>query len=212
MLWLLYTATVVTVNCGNEQDCVLVLGGSAQREIYSAVLARKYPARYIVISGGQFPQCTARVFVDAGAPIERVILEQSATSTFENFFYSISILKRINAKRVGVVTSIGNEQRGLWMARIFLWANGLAVDNEVLPGSFCQSGHDEEPLKTFFDVTRTVLVAPLTVFYHPAGKQLKLADVNVSTPCQCTVVPPEVQEEYERVVGLQPYKKDRPVH
>lgn len=197
-VWLAINAVSVFFNSQSKEDCVLVLGGSVGRELYAAVLAKHYPDNFTIVSGGEQPPCSRVIFEKAGAPLDKVILERSARSTFENFTFSIPILKRLHAKRVGVITSLGNEQRGMWMARIFLWANGIAVDNKIIPGEYSQGGHEEEPLKTALDVLRSIAWAPVTNIFAPPGEQINLNEVVVPKTMDCHPVPDGLQQEYEK--------------
>lgn len=197
-VWLGINAVSVLSNSEGKEDTVLVLGGSVGRELYAAVLAKRYPDTMTIVSGGEQPPCSRAIFEKAGAPLDKVILERSARSTFENFTFSLPILKRLHSKKVGVITSVGNEQRGMWMARIFLWANGIAVDNKIIPGEFSQSGHEEEPLKTALDVLRSIAWAPVTNVFAPPGEQINLNEVVMPETMQCHPVPEGLQQEYEK--------------
>ncbi|MBY0552771.1 MAG: YdcF family protein [Candidatus Obscuribacterales bacterium] len=196
--WLLITATTVLLNSQEKEDSILVLGGSVAREVYAAVLAKKEPNRLTIVSGGEPPLCTRKIFESIAAPVDNVILDRSATNTFENFTYSIPILRRHHAKKTGVITSEGNEQRSVWMARIFLWSNGIAVENKIIPGEFSQVGHNESPLKTALDVIRSAAWAPFSGISPPAGEVVTLRDViDSTTKCTCQPVPEHLAEEYE---------------
>lgn len=199
--WLSINAVSVVLNSQAKEDSILVLGGSVGREVYAAVLARQNPEHLTIVSGGEPPNCTRKIFANVGAPVDKVVLDRSARTTFENFTYSLPILKRYHAKKVGILTSEGHEQRAVWMARIFLWANGIAVDNKIMPGEFSQSGHNEEPFKTMLDVIRSIAWAPITNVFSPGGDVVMLKDVSSDTTgCNCQPVPVKLPEEYERLV------------
>ena len=68
-------------------DAFLVLGGSINREIYAAQLAKVYPHTPILISHGSEEPCISLLFQRTNAPISQVWLENCAESTFDNFFF-----------------------------------------------------------------------------------------------------------------------------
>lgn len=200
-IWLLINTISVVINSQAKEDSIVVLGGSVGREVYAAVLARQNPDRLTIVSGGEPPACTRKIFANVGAPVDKVVLDRSARTTFENFTYSLPILKRYHSKKVGIITSEGHEQRAVWMARIFLWSNGIAVDNKILPGEYSQSGHNEEPFKTALDVIRSIAWAPITNIFAPGGDVVMLKDVSSDTTgCNCQPVPAELSAEYEKAV------------
>lgn len=92
-----------------EEDALIVLGAAVQGDRVSSILAARlneaadYAAKnedaVIIVSGGQGPQenLTEAAAMEAyliakGIPLERIIKEEQATSTYENFKYSKEIL------------------------------------------------------------------------------------------------------------------------
>lgn len=92
-----------------EEDAVIVLGAAVQGDRVSSILAARlneaaeYAAQnedaLIIVSGGQGPQenlteaaAMETYLIAKGIPQERIIKEEQATSTFENFKYSREIL------------------------------------------------------------------------------------------------------------------------
>lgn len=92
-----------------DEDVVIVLGAGVRGEQVSQMLAyrldkaaeysAKNPKAVIVVSGGQGPQenitealAMERYLLDKGVAKERIIKEEAATSTYENFLYSKRIL------------------------------------------------------------------------------------------------------------------------
>ncbi|MEC4853231.1 MAG: hypothetical protein SAJ12_19800, partial [Jaaginema sp. PMC 1079.18] len=68
-------------------DGFLVLGGSIQREIYTAQLLQQFPDIPVLISHGSPEPCIWLIFERENAPRDRVWLENCADSTFENFYF-----------------------------------------------------------------------------------------------------------------------------
>lgn len=96
-------------NATFDEDVAIVLGAGVRGEQVSQMLAyrldkaaeysAKNPKAVIVVSGGQGPQeditealAMERYLLDKGVAKERIIKEEDATSTYENFLYSKKIL------------------------------------------------------------------------------------------------------------------------
>ena len=92
-----------------HEDAVIVLGAGIHGETVSSPLAyrldrafaywRQNPSAVIVVTGGQGFQehiseaeAMARYLLQAGVPREKILKEEQATSTYENFQYSKAIL------------------------------------------------------------------------------------------------------------------------
>ena len=95
-----------------DEDALIVLGSGIRGETVSSSLKQrldkaieyweKNPNAVIIVSGGQGPQenitealAMKRYLVDAGVPENTIVMEEQATSTFENFKYSKEILKEL---------------------------------------------------------------------------------------------------------------------
>ena len=95
-----------------DEDALIVLGSGIRGETVSASLKQrldkaleyweKNPDAVIIVSGGQGPQeditealAMQRYLVDAGVPDSSIVMEDKATSTFENFKYSKEILSEL---------------------------------------------------------------------------------------------------------------------
>lgn len=117
-------------------DCVLVLGAALgpggrprgalrRRTLVGAALVASGRARYLVLSGGcprpGPPEAAvmARIAELAGAPADRVILEDRSTTTFENFACCQALIRRRGWRRVVVVTDAAHMARALMVARWF---------------------------------------------------------------------------------------------
>ncbi len=96
-------------NATHREDAVLVLGcgidgervtGSLARRLDAAIAYRaQNPDAVIVVSGGQGPQeaiteaeAAARYLTERGVPADKIIKEEQATSTVENFKYTAALL------------------------------------------------------------------------------------------------------------------------
>ncbi len=147
-------------------DAFLVLGGSIQREIYVAELAKQYPETPILISQGSAEPCIWLIFERAGAPMQNVWLEKCADSTFENFYFSSPILREWHTRKVKLLTSETHLPRAVWLAQILLGAQGIWVELETVPEEGVPA-NQESWLKTSLDVTRSLLWAVASQAYRP---------------------------------------------
>ena len=162
-------------------DTFLVLGGSINREVYVAKLAKQFPDVPILISQGSDDPCILQIFQREQISIDHVWLEKCADSTFGNFFFTLPILKSWKTKKVKLITSQTHLPRAKLLADIILGANGIAVDLDVAPETGVP-GNYESTLKTIVDVTRSLFWALFSQAIQPSCSQLiELADVELST-------------------------------
>ncbi len=159
-------------------DVFLVLGGSINREIYVAQLAKQYPNTPILISQGSDDPCILLIFQREQTPLDNVWLEKCAESTFGNFFFTSPILKTWHVKKVRLITSQTHLPRAKLLADIILGSQGIAVDLDLAPETGVP-GNDESTLKTTMDVTRSLFWALISQAIKPScSKLVKLTDVD----------------------------------
>ena len=159
-------------NAGSGKvDAFLVLGGGIYREIYAAQVAIANPTIPILISQGSADPCIWIMFQLQQAPIEKIWLEKCARSTFDNFYFSIPILKQWGVHKVKLITSQSHTPRALWMAKILLGSQGIWVEPEIIP-DVVAPGNKEENWKTAIDLGRSVGWAVLSQFYHPLCEEI----------------------------------------
>lgn len=99
----------ISDNADYTEDAVIVLGAAVQGDTPSLTLAdrldaaveyhTKNPNALIVVSGGKGPQenvteafAMEKYLIEKGVPKEKILKEENATSTFENFTFSKEIL------------------------------------------------------------------------------------------------------------------------
>lgn len=177
--WLICnTITLVSVS-SQPVDALFVLGGSICREIYVAKEVKKYPDIPILISHGSLEPCVWLIFDEENTELQKVWLENCANSTWENFYYSIPILRRWGTHKVKLITSTSHLPRAKWMAQIMLGANGIWVEPDIIQERGIP-GNREFWLKTGLDVTRSLLWAGLSQIIQPQCTQVKrLAEVDM---------------------------------
>jgi len=157
-----------------------VLGGSITREIYVAKVATMNPDIPIIISTGSDDPCIVLIFDREGARLDNTWLETCADSTFDNFFFSVPILKSWGVKKVEMITSDTHLPRAGIMGKISLMAQGIAVDVNGIPEIDGIPANHESDLKTTLDVTRSFLWAWAGQFINPpCDKVIKLSEVDL---------------------------------
>lgn len=116
-------------------DTLLVLGGTANRERYAALLIKEHPERRVLIAGGSEDPCIWLIFDKAGAPKSNVWMEHCSRNTFENFIYAAPILRQWHTHKVLLITDLPHAYRALPVGRIILGAKGIWVDLVLVPNS-----------------------------------------------------------------------------
>ena len=168
-------------NADLPSDAFLVLGGSVNREIYVAQLAKQYPQTPILISHGSKDPCILLIFQRIQAPINQVWLENCAESTFENFFFALPILESWQVRKVTLITSKTHLPRAQLLSYILLSSQGIWVDLDIAPETGVP-GNNEFWFKTLLDVTRSIFWAVLSQGIKPSCSKLyPLQDVDLNT-------------------------------
>ncbi|AKG24194.1 YdcF family protein [Calothrix sp. 336/3] len=179
-LWLLCTTVTLVGSATKPVGTFFVLGGSITREIYVAKLVKQYPQIPVLVSQGSLPPCILMIFQRENTITNQVWLEECAHSTFDNFYYSVPILRQWGVRKVKVITSPTHLPRAQWMAQIILGSHGIWVEPEIIQEKGVP-GNRENWLKTGLDVTRSLIWAILSQVLQPQCQQLtRLSDVNLA--------------------------------
>ncbi|MDZ8109455.1 MAG: YdcF family protein [Nostoc sp. DedQUE12a] len=177
--WLIFTTITLLYASSQPVDTFFVLGGSIRRETYVVQQAKQYPQIPILISHGSPDPCIWLIFQREFASLENVWLEKCANSTFENFYYSIPLLRKWRVHKVKLITSPTHLPRAKWMAQILLGAHGIWVEPEIVQESGIP-GNQESWLKTALDLTRSLFWAILSQIIQPQCSNVtRLADVDI---------------------------------
>lgn len=181
--WLLNIHSVLQKSAREPVSAILVLGGSIQRELYAAELA-KTNTLPILISQGSADPCIWLIFQRNAARFDQVFLEKCAHSTFDNFKFSLTILESWKVKKVKVITSSSHLPRAQWLAQIMLGSHGIWVDIELAQQQGIP-GNRESWLKTSLDLIRASIWAVLTHFdlvnLPKCSNVIPLSSVDVQT-------------------------------
>ena len=179
-IWLINNGIILQKASQGPVDVFLVLGGSITREIYVAELAKQYPEIPIIISGGSKDPCILLIFRRANAPMQNVLLEKCAKTTFQNFFFSLPILSERQVHKIKLITSPTHLPRAKWLAQIILGSHGIWVEPDIVKEVDGTPGNRESFLLTAFDVFRSLLWSSISQFYSPKCTDLqRLTEVNL---------------------------------
>jgi uncharacterized SAM-binding protein YcdF (DUF218 family) len=172
LLKLFFNITIkLPINAEKPVDAILVLGGSIRREIYVADLSKQYPNIPILISQGSKDPCVRFIFEQKQARLSKVWLEKCANSTFENFFFSVPILRNWRVHKVKLVTSNSHLPRAKYLGYILLESQGIAMELDIAK-EWGIPGNRESRLKTTLDVTRSLIWAVFSQLISPPCSNL----------------------------------------
>ncbi|MDR7542819.1 MAG: YdcF family protein [Armatimonadota bacterium] len=126
-------------------DVVIAISGdgTGERARTAAVLLRRGFAPWMIVSGSRAGAARggaaaemARVAVQAGAPQDRVVLDDQSTSTQDNARHSARLMERHGWKRAILVTSPYHTRRAAVIFRAEFRPRGLALQVYAADGSF----------------------------------------------------------------------------
>lgn len=177
--WLISNTLKLQAASSRPVDAFFVLGGSINREIYVARLAKKAPQVPILISQGSKDPCIWLIFQWINTPKEKVWLEKCAKNTFGNFYFSLPILQEWQVRKIKLITSPSHLPRAKWMAQIILGAHGIWVEPEIVKEDGVP-GNREFWLKTSLDLTRSLMWAVISQAIEPQCNSVtRLVDVDL---------------------------------
>lgn len=177
--WLITNSLKLNAASSGPVDAFFVLGGSINREIHVARLAKKAPSVPILISQGSKDPCIWLIFQWMNAPKEKVWLEKCAKNTFGNFYFSLPILQKWQVRKIELITSPSHLPRAKWMAQIILGAHGIWVEPEIVKEDGIP-GNREFWVKTSLDITRSLIWAIISQAIDPhCSNVTRLLDVDL---------------------------------
>lgn len=134
-------------------QAILVLGGSEQREKFTAEFARDKPDLPIWISGGSPRSYAHKVFAKAGIDSSRLHLDYRAVDTVTNFTTLVDELQAQGIKKLYLITSDYHMRRAQIIGQIVLGSRGIDFTPVTVP-----SMRSPEPMsKAIRDGARSVL-------------------------------------------------------
>jgi uncharacterized SAM-binding protein YcdF (DUF218 family) len=124
-----------------KPDAILVLGGSEDRELFSAQFAKTHPNLPVWISSGAPPEYAERVFQKAGVELDRLNLDYQAVDTVTNFTSVVDRLRQKNIRSVYLITSDYHMRRAQVIGEIVLGSRGINIQPVSIP-----SAQTQEPM------------------------------------------------------------------
>lgn len=136
-----------------QPDAILVLGGSPDREKFTAKFAHEHPKLPIWISSGSPREYSEWLFSEAGIDLNRVTLDYQAVDTVTNFTTLVDRLHEQGIRSVYLITSDYHMRRAQVIGEIVLGSRGIQIKPVSIP-----SNQSEEPLsKAIRDGGRAIL-------------------------------------------------------
>ncbi len=150
MLWLSYKQ----IKSQFEQpQAIVVLGGSEERERFTAQFARQHPDIPIWVSSGTPKAYARQVFAKAGIDRSRLHLDYRAVDTVTNFTTLVDELQARGIKSIYLITSDYHMRRARVIGEIVLGSRGIDFKPVSVP-----SGQSPETIeKAIRDGARALL-------------------------------------------------------
>ncbi|WP_052055445.1 YdcF family protein [Myxosarcina sp. GI1] len=148
-----------------QPQAILTLGGSPQREEFTAWFAQFYPSLPIWVSSGFSEAVSRQIFRDAGISSERVHLDNRATDTVTNFTTLVADFKSQNIQHLYLITSDYHLPRAKAIGYIVLGSQGIAFTPIAVAS--------EEPPEAKIKIRRDTARALLWLFTRHTGSSLK---------------------------------------
>jgi len=146
-------------------QAILTLGGSSDREEFTALFAQNNPALEIWVSSGFLaPNRARQLFQAAGIPDRRVHIDYRAVDTVTNFTSLIAEFKKRNIRHLYVITSDYHMPRAKSIATFVLGSQGIAFTPVSVPSN--------KPAESWWHVLRDIGRAILWLFTGRTGASL----------------------------------------
>ncbi|MGF1961864.1 MAG: YdcF family protein [Aulosira sp. DedVER01a] len=134
-------------------QAILTLGGSSDREEFTAQLAKWYPSLEIWVSSGSPPDEVYKIFQTAGIPKSNLHLDYRATDTVTNFTTLVSDFKERQIQHLFLITSHNYLPRVKAIAFLVLGSQGITFT----PLSVPSDQPKESRLRILRDIVRSLL-------------------------------------------------------
>ena len=114
-------------------QAILTLGGSIEREKFTAQFAKVNPTLDIWISSGSHHKQARKIFRKAEIAEERLHLDYHAVDTVTNFTTLVNDFKQKNIKHLYLITSSFHMPRAIAIATIVLGSQGITFTSIPVP-------------------------------------------------------------------------------
>jgi uncharacterized SAM-binding protein YcdF (DUF218 family) len=148
-----------------QPQVILVLGGSPQRETFTAQFARLEPQIPIWISSAPNDTISRQIFSDAGINLNRLHLDRRATDTVTNFTTLVNDFQQQKIKHIYLVTSDYHLSRASAIATIVLGSQGIAFSPISVP--------EQRDRESSFKIVRDTIRSVFWVITGHTGSSLK---------------------------------------
>jgi uncharacterized SAM-binding protein YcdF (DUF218 family) len=134
-------------------QAILTLGGSGDREEFTAEFAKWYPSLEIWVSSGTPPDVVYKIFQTTGIPKSNLHLDYRATDTVTNFTTLVSDFKDRQIQHLFLITSENHMPRAKAIAFLVLGSQGITFT----PLSIPSDQPKESRLRILRDIARSLL-------------------------------------------------------
>ena len=135
-------------------QAMLTLGGGADREEFTALLAQFYPDTKIWVSSGTSADQARVIFRTAGIADSRVHLDYRAKDTVTNFTTLVDDFQQQQIQHLFLITSKFHMPRAKAIATLVLGSRGIAFTSITVPSPATKS---ESTSLIFRDFARSLL-------------------------------------------------------
>lgn len=118
-----------------EPQAILMLGGGAGRETFTAQFARTVPDLPIWLSSGAPPEAAQAIFQTAGITESRLILDYRAADTVTNFTTLVQDFEAREIQHLYLITSDFHMPRARAIATLVLGSRGIVVTPVTVPSN-----------------------------------------------------------------------------
>jgi uncharacterized SAM-binding protein YcdF (DUF218 family) len=118
-----------------QPQAIFTLGGSENREKFTAQFAQRYPHLEIWVSSGANPAPAQEIFQTAGVTPDRLHLDYRATDTVTNFTTLVADFKQRRIHHLYLLTSDFHIPRAKAIATLVLGSQGIAFTPVPIPES-----------------------------------------------------------------------------
>ncbi|MDB9374988.1 YdcF family protein [Nodularia sphaerocarpa] len=116
-----------------QPQAILTLGGSPEREEFTAEFAQKHPQLDIWVSSGSSPETALAIFENADIAQQRLHLDQRAVDTVTNFTTLVEDFQHHHIQHIYLITSAYHMPRAKAIATIVLGSQGITFTPVPIP-------------------------------------------------------------------------------
>jgi uncharacterized SAM-binding protein YcdF (DUF218 family) len=131
-------------------QAILTLGGTPEREQFTAKFAQTYPDLPIWISSGSTPEKVREIFRNAGTTEANLHIDRRAVDTVTNFTTLVKDFQKEHIQHLYLITSCSHMPRAKAIAIIVLGSHGIAFT----PICLHSWGNPESKVRIWRDVGR----------------------------------------------------------